>query len=265
MTTNITKRNLIQILQDDPVLLEELRALLLSRELLELPQKFAEFAESANRRFDRIEQIQAELQASQAELQASQVELQASQAELQASQAELQASQAELQRALAEFVESTNNHFRKTDADVGFLKGLALETRLPGAARAQVEHYLDIRHTRVLRCVTLHNLSHDFEDAVYDAEVAGILSGRERRRILSTDMVVRGRSLRSGGAVYVAVEASFTAADGDIDRANRSAEALRKVFTDAEAAAAVYCSEVSDEIVNAAENEGVKVILNELL
>lgn len=82
---------------------------------------------------------------------------------------------------------------------------------------------------------------------------------------MSTDMVVRGRSLRSDGDVYVAVEASFTASDGDIDRANRSAEALRKVFTNAESAAAVYCSEVSGEIVNAAENEGVKVILNELM
>lgn len=251
MTTNITKQNLIQILEDDPILLGELRELLLTRELLALPQMLAEFVEATNNRFDRLEQAQAELQASQAELQAS--------------QAELQASHAELQQALAEFVKSTNSHFRKIDIDVGFLKGLALETRLPGAARAQVEHYLDIRHTRVLRCVTLHNLSHDFEDTIYDAEVAGILSRRERRRILSTDMVVRGRSLISGGDIYVAVEASFTAADGDIDRANRSAEALRKVFIDAEAAAAVYCSEVSDEIINAAENEGVKVVLNELL
>ena len=237
MTTNITKRNLIQILQDDPVLLEELRALLLSRELLELPQKFAEFAESASERLDRLEQ----------------------------SQARLEQSQARLEQALAEFVESTNRRLTKHDTDIGYLKGLSLESQLPGRARAQVEHYLDIRRTRVLRAVTLHNLSHDFEDAVYDAEEAGILSRRERRRILSTDMVVRGRTRGASSEVYVAVEASFTADDSDIDRANRSVEALRKVFPDAQAAAAVYCETISDEDLLTAQNESVKVITNERL
>lgn len=230
MATNITKENLIRLLQDDPVLLEELRSLLLTRELLELPEKFAEFAAATGERLHALEQ-----------------------------------SQTNLEQTLANFMESTERYFAKNDNDIGYLKGVSLEAQLPGRARAQVEHYLGIRRTRVLRAVTLHNLSHDFEDAVYEAEEAGVLTRRQRRRILNTDMVVRGRSMANGGDVYVAVEASFTADDSDIDRASRSAEALRKVFPNADAAAAVYCESISTESSQTAEDESVKVIANETL
>ena len=52
--TTITRENLIQILDDNPALVEELRSLLLTRELLDLPQNLAEFAESVNKQFEAI-------------------------------------------------------------------------------------------------------------------------------------------------------------------------------------------------------------------
>ena len=50
-----TIEDLIQLLDDNPHWVEALRTRLLTRELIELPEKFANFVEVANQRFDRIE------------------------------------------------------------------------------------------------------------------------------------------------------------------------------------------------------------------
>ena len=50
-----TVEDLIRVLDANPVWLEALRARLLTRELLELPQKFAEFAAATERRFDGVD------------------------------------------------------------------------------------------------------------------------------------------------------------------------------------------------------------------
>ena len=53
MTTAIgTVEDLIRVLDDDPELLEALRARLLTRELLEMPNRLAQFAAETERRFD---------------------------------------------------------------------------------------------------------------------------------------------------------------------------------------------------------------------
>ena len=51
-----TIEDLIRILDDHPEWIEALRMRLLTRELLELPQRLAEFIEAANQRFDRVEE-----------------------------------------------------------------------------------------------------------------------------------------------------------------------------------------------------------------
>ncbi len=56
MTTINTIEDLIHVLDEHPQWLEALRARLLTRELLELPEKFAAFVETTNRRFEQIDQ-----------------------------------------------------------------------------------------------------------------------------------------------------------------------------------------------------------------
>ena len=55
MATINTIEDLIQLLDDHPHWAEALRVRLLTRELIELPEKFANFVEATNQRFDRIE------------------------------------------------------------------------------------------------------------------------------------------------------------------------------------------------------------------
>lgn len=56
MATINTIEDLIQLLDDNPHWAEALRVRLLTRELIELPEKFAQFVEATNQRFDRIEE-----------------------------------------------------------------------------------------------------------------------------------------------------------------------------------------------------------------
>ena len=55
MATINTIEDLIRLLDDNPHWVEALRARLLTRELIELPEKFARFVEATDQRFDRIE------------------------------------------------------------------------------------------------------------------------------------------------------------------------------------------------------------------
>ncbi len=235
--TTITKENLIQMLQDDPVLLEELRSLLLTRELLELPQKLAEFAEYANKQFEAIEK----------------------QFEAVSKQFEAVSKQFEVINARLSIIETDVNQLK---IDGAYLKGKVLETELPGRAASRLEYRFNIRRPRVVRASTQYIPAHDFDDAIYDASDTGILSEIQRRRILDTDLIVRGRSSDTGKDAYVALESSFTIDDSDIVRANRTASALRKIFPDAEVWAAVYCAEISDENTQRARDDGVEVISN---
>ena len=55
MTTINTIEDLIHVLDEHPHWLEALRARLLTRELIELPEKFAAFVETTNKRLDTLE------------------------------------------------------------------------------------------------------------------------------------------------------------------------------------------------------------------
>ena len=236
--TTITKENLIEILNENPILVEELRSLLLTRELLALPQLLAEFIEATDKRFAALESKFAEF--------------------IEATDKRFSA----LESKLADFTEATDKRFAALERDVGYLKGKALESDLPGRVRARVEHLFNIRRTRVVRASTQYIASHDFDDAIYDAENSHLLTESQRQRILNTDLIVRGRVLDTDKDAYVAVEASFTADDSDIARASRTASALGKVFPDTDVWAAVYCEDISKEYAQIAEEYGVKVIAN---
>ena len=56
MTTINTIEDLVRLLDEHPHWAEALRVRLLTRELIELPEKFAQFVEQTNQRFEEIDQ-----------------------------------------------------------------------------------------------------------------------------------------------------------------------------------------------------------------
>ena len=104
MTTIHTIEDLVRVLDERPDWTEALRARILTRELLNLPQAFAEFAENTERRLVALETGQAELAAVLGRFMDN---TERRQAALEDGQAALTAGQAALADTLAKFMEST--------------------------------------------------------------------------------------------------------------------------------------------------------------
>jgi len=75
MTTVNDFTDILRIIREQPEWGDALRSALLSKEVLELPQRLAEFSEAANKRFDRLESDVAELKAGQSRLEGDVAEL----------------------------------------------------------------------------------------------------------------------------------------------------------------------------------------------
>ncbi len=71
MTTINTIEDLIKLLDENPQWVEALRKRLLPQELIELPEKFAQFAAAANQRFDSLQGDVSQLKGDVSELQTS--------------------------------------------------------------------------------------------------------------------------------------------------------------------------------------------------
>ena len=119
MTTTInTIDDFARILRENPDWVDTLRALLLSKELLELPERFAEFVAATNARLTRIEADVVELKEGQARTEADIAELKEGQARTEADIAELKEGQARTEADIAELKEGQ----ARTEADIAELK-----------------------------------------------------------------------------------------------------------------------------------------------
>ena len=116
---------------------------------------------------------------------------------------------------------------------------------------------------RVVRLAEHNRASERFNEAIWAAADDGLIDNSEYERLLDTDLIAQG-TVAGGKVAYCAAEASYTPEADDIDKVLESANILRKVFTDAEVYAAIYC------MVRTADNEaqsrqkGVTLLLGQL-
>ena len=164
---------------------------------------------------------------------------------------------------LKEDVSVLKEDVRVLKNDVGYLKGRSLEATLQGSIVPFLSDRLELRRGVVVRGPTLYAVSHAFEDEIEDARDRGAISHTQRQRVYETDLIVRARSRATRDTVYVVVEASFTIDDDDIDRAGKTADALRQVFPDVEVVPAVYGAAVARDNAALADQTGVKIFLAE--
>jgi hypothetical protein len=187
--------DLVEILQQQPDWRAELRRLVLSEELLTLPQLVRELAESqrqVGQRLDRLGQIVADLAAAQRQTEQRVAELHEAQIR-------------------------TEQRLGRIEVDHGSFKGFLLEER----HRQRPFIYLQslIRRARVIEGSQLDEL-------LDDAMSRGALSQKQADDIVRADVVVRGRLKTDGSEVYLVVEVSWGVGASDVDRAARRAKLL---------------------------------------
>lgn len=219
MTTVHDIADVVRIIREQPEWADTIRSILLSRELLELPQRFAEYAEASDRRFARIETALAEfVDSTNRRLEA----LEAGQAKLEEGQARLEAGQAKLEEGQAEIRADMNEMRSDISAIREDLRPLKASHARNGAERGtrRIARTMNCFQVRLLNSDDLHRL------------LAGIdsneISRSDRDSFEDADIVIVGEHRETGETHYIAVEASFTAHEDDTRRAIRNADYLAR-------------------------------------
>ncbi len=182
--------DLMQALRENPEWLEELRRMILTQELLELPKRFEEFKQRVEDRFDVLEKRVQELKE-------------------------------EVGNRLDTFEKQLQEVKKKLDKDVWVLKGMWLEMKVKKNIPSFFSEYLlnakAVGSDKISKALSL-------------AVEKGIISKEERKDVFRLDLIVEGTLLSTEENVFVAVEVSYTISEPDVQRAVRRAEILKKAM-----------------------------------
>ncbi len=184
--------DILQALREHPDWAEQLLSLLLTEELLKLPQKFDKFVEEEFRPLaKRVEKLEE-------------------------GQKRLEEGQSRLEKDVA----ILKNKVSKLEVDVAKLKGDNLERKVRERAPAYFGRYF-----RRVKAVPIEEWSEKLEDALD----GGLISEEERKDALNLDALIRVKS-EDGRNLLLAVEVSHTLEDKDADRALRRANVIARVY-----------------------------------
>ena len=234
MTQINTFQDLLDLLDSNPQYVEELRARLLTAELIALPEKVAELAEKV---------------------------------------AELAESVAQLSAKVDEFIATTNRRLGSLDGDVGTLKGDVKTLKddvatLKGSdlERRARENILNIAKDEMglTRGRVLLRGSSDvdaqFRASVEQAEAQGRITEEDADNLLVADIIIRARRAADRQYVYAVFEVSRTISNRDIDRAHDRAKSMAAIAGD-EVIAAVIGEVIQPRQREQAEEKQVSVVL----
>lgn len=268
MTTTINDiSDLARILEERPEWAETLRSLLLSREVLEQPEKMAQLTErvdaltermdqfileireftretrehnrQADARLDRFDQFIVEMRETsrQADARLEQFiqETRENIREMREHSRQVEERLDQFILEMREFVQETKENNRRVDARMdrfedrlGHLMGSELENQLHGRIVPLIAGRLNLR-----RPVILKSRFFQLDAALYDqldaAEDAGRITPRQSGQLQQADFILRGQRKDTREPVYVVVEASRTIKENDITRARERADILAAV------------------------------------
>jgi hypothetical protein len=211
--------DLIRLLEQAPEWRADLRRVLLTEELLSLPEITRELVEAQRRTEERLEQLAEAQRRTEERLEA----LTARVEQLAEAQRRTEARVEQLAEAQRRTEEVVQKLVRRTDRlidDVGHLKGADLERRY----RERAPSYF----ARILR--RIHALSaEEVAGLIETADARGGLDEARRDALLQADLIVRGVGGTDGEEKYLAVEISVGIGVHDVDRAVERARLLAEV------------------------------------
>ena len=246
-TTFNTVEELLQILDERPDLRAAVRSRVLSRELIEMPEKLAqlaaafyEFAATTNAAIAGLQEGQAKLEAGQEELKAGHAELKEGQGRLEVRQDKFEA----IQEAVLAEQRSLRADVRRIDRGLGELRG-AFARRVAMDDAEVIAAEMGLVWRRNLRRLELRNMA--------ASPAADVFPVNDRRSFRLADLVMEAED-DAGQLHYIAVEVSYTADERDTSRARRNARYLTH-FTGAPAHAAIVAVHIDDRIRSLIDGE----------
>ncbi len=216
--------DLVHIMEEHPEWRAELRRLVLTEELLTLPEIVRELAEAQRRTEQRVEELAEAQRRTEERVEELAQAQRRTEDRLQQLAEEFAAFRIETERrfqALAEALEALTQRTEQLAETVGTIKGDVLEIRYREHAPAYFDELL-----RRIRVVPSHELAVLLDEPLDK----GALSKAERKDLLMSDLVVRGRRWDEDAETYLVVEISAGIGKGDVERVVRRAEILRRAL-----------------------------------
>ncbi|MFZ8861311.1 MAG: hypothetical protein ACO2PP_12565 [Thermocrinis sp.] len=221
-----TFADLMQALRENPEWLRKLRRTILTQELLPLPSKFGKFRRSVKEKFNTIEEQMRDLRE----------------------------KMDALEKRLQEVEKKVDEIKKRLDMDVCFLKGMWVEAEVKKNVHPLFsEHLSNVKLVGKKRINKILSLPME----------KGTISKEEREDVLRLDLIVEGTLISTKEPVFVAVEASYTIDEADVQRAIRRAEILKKA-ADRKVLPAVVGYRISKKAEKLiAKEECLKVLISE--
>ena len=227
MTSIPTTADLLRLLREDPDFRDEVRRLVLSQELLELPERFARFEAYVERQFAEVRGDIARLDDGQTQMRQDITEIRGDIAEIRGDITEMRGDITEMRGDITEM----RGGITKNTSEIGGLRGAEYERRVGRVFASYASMAFRERSGRALRRNRLlsggiSEVSSAFLDLIADALDAGLIAENEWRDLQQADAVMSGQ--HEGNTVYFVGEFSITVNNSDIDRAIARAAILRK-------------------------------------
>ncbi|MCL6474181.1 MAG: hypothetical protein K6U75_03895 [Firmicutes bacterium] len=243
-------RELIAALEQHPEWRAELRRLLLTDDLLTLPETVSQLVQAQQRTDEQIRQLTEAQRQTTEQIQQLTARVDELTARVDQIAEELKALARRMEE-LTTVVNSLAQSLQKIGDDVAKLKEFFPEDRYH--SRAAMYFSKLIRRTRAIDHDDLCQLLDDALDQ-------GILTEQEREDLVQTDVVVRGRRRTDGEEVYLIVEVSWGIGVSDVQRASRRAHTFTKLGW--HTMPVVAGGWLSADARQAAQQEGVFAILD---
>jgi hypothetical protein len=221
MTTVNDISDILRIIREQPEWADALRGALLGQELLELPQRFAEFVQAVDKRFAALESDVAELKAGQARLEGTIGTMQDAIGNMRGAIGTMQGAIGNIQGTVGTM-----------QGTIGNIQGTIYEQKIGNNIASIVRQHLGIRSVRILKGYKTSD-EMTFHDLIDEAEDQGVISEQERIDAGNTDIVLQGQRHPDLSTMYVVLEVSVTVAENDINRAAARAGILQKATGEA--------------------------------
>lgn len=238
----LTVEEFIRILDRRPDLLEALRQRVLTRELLELPEKFAAFAAETRERFDRLEG-----RADQTDGRLDRVDGRLDRVEGRLDRVEGRLGRVEGRLGRVE------GRLGRVEGRLGNLEGWRYEAKLARMLPVFCMFNLNMTGPVVLMSEGM-DYTPEFDSLVQRLLDEGKVNAQNFAEILDCDAIARDHESR-----YALFEASITVDESDIERAIRRSKQFAEILG-APTTPVVIGAEISDDLRESAAAQGVSFI-----
>ena len=255
MTTVRDIADFVRIINEQPEWNDTIRGILLGRELLELPQRFAEFVRVTEENNRLVAERLGRLESDVAELKSDMSDMKTDMAEMKTDMADVKADLSEIK----DWRDQTTLRLDRIEGRLGNLEGAELERRVHSDIANIASRWLGLNRVRIMQSRIVAR-SPEFQDIIDDAEEQNLITYEQGDHLERTDIIVSARRRSDREPVHLAIEVSRTIGDHDIARANDRAQNLSAIF-DTPAISVVVGGNISQPQQELADSFGVRAII----